>query len=1368
MEDRHDPEDEDQGAASEESKPTVVGIGASAGGLAALKEFFQQVPADTGLVFVIVVHLSPEHKSLLADLLQPHVRFSVQQVTETTPLERNRVYVIPPNANISAIDTHLRLSKLEEERRERAPIDHFFRTLAATHDGHAVGVVLTGTGSDGTLGIREIKAKGGVIIVQDPNEAEFDGMPQSAIATGMVDMILPVADIPGAILRLDRTQPRVPTHRTDEPDGAKLDPLPRVLGLLQARTERDFTRYKRATILRRVVRRMQLNYLEDFESYLTRMRESPEEARALADDLLITVTSFFRDPEVFQTLEKQVIPRIFERRLSGESIRVWSAGCATGEEAYSLAMLLLEEASRRELPPRIQVFASDLHKHSLDKARDGFYPGDIETDVSQERLRRFFHRENGGYRVNKELRETVVFAPHNLLSDPPFSRLDLISCRNLLIYLERDVQRKLVELFHYSLCPDGHLLLGTAEVVDAAELFRTEDKKVCLYSKRNVPQLEPRLPVFPLTRAQSHGRQKAGHAHDAVLYGELHQRMVELYAPPSILISADDKVVHLSDHAGRYLVHPGGELTASAVKLVREELRIELRSLLQTVRERRQTLDSKPVNVQFNGHARPVVMRLRPSLQREDDGLVLVIFDERDPEPEPVSEPAAGEQPDHRRNTALEQELHQMQHRLQVTIEEFESSQEEMKASNEEMQSTNEELRSTLEELETSKEELQSINEELQTVNQENRHKVEELSQLSSDLHNLLSATDIATLFLDRELRILRFTPKLGELFNVRQTDRGRPISDLTARIGYSEMRSDAALVLSRLSPIERELQDEAGRWYLTRVLPYRSTEDKIEGVVTTFVDITTRKTAEDAARASEQRLAAELDAMRRLHDLVSRLVSNPDLTTVLQDVLDSAVVITDADRGSIYLNNQAGNTLEMVAQHGFEQDFVDRFRTVDAGANPMTDRALASRKRNVVRDVAVGSSGEAQQEAAAGNYRAAQATPMVSRDGGVVGVLSTYYAQPYTPSERDIRLLDLYTQQATDYIDRRRAEEQISLSLTARQASERKYQQLFDSMDEGVCIVEVLFDANGHADDYRFLDTNPAFEKNTGLAQVVGRTMRELAPQLETMWFETFGRIARTGTPERFEGPAEALGRHFDVYAFRTAEPSLRQVAILIRDVSDRKAAEERQQLLLSELNHRVKNTLLTVQSIANQTMITADNHTDFLEKFRGRLTALSEAHDLLARSNWQGAELTNILRTLLVIDGDRERITMFGPPVLLRPQTALSLALVIYELGTNARKYGALARPEGRLRISWTVAGSNGQERLDLDWIERDGPPVNAPAKSGFGKTLIDQALKGVGGQTALQFEPNGISCRILLPLPPSGGVNGNSVEEHGAWRS
>jgi PAS domain S-box-containing protein len=461
-------------------------------------------------------------------------------------------------------------------------------------------------------------------------------------------------------------------------------------------------------------------------------------------------------------------------------------------------------------------------------------------------------------------------------------------------------------------------------------------------------------------------------------------------------------------------------------------------------------------------------------------------------------------------------------------------------------------------------------------------------------------------------------------------------------------------------------------------------------------------------------------------------------------------VEITGADMGHVQTVDRLNNALELVAHRGFAGGDLERLRDIHSQSETPWGRELASRRRVIVPDIAADPTYRPGNEAAGSTgYRAVQSTPLLSRDGRVLGVLSTFYAEPRTPSDRDLRLLDLYTQQAADYIDRRRAEEEISTSVSQRQASEEKYRQLFESIDEGFCFIQLLSDGKETAHDYRFLDTNPAFEKNTGLSAVADKTMRELAPKHEPMWVETFARIARTGTPERFEGFAEPLGRYFDVYAFRTGDPSHQRLAVLLRDVSERTAAQERQRLLLAELNHRVKNTLATVQSIANHTMVTAPDPADFVERFRGRLAALAEAHDLLTQSNWQGAELNSMLRKLLVADGDGDKITLAGPVVQLRPQAALSLSLLLYELGTNARKYGALSGPEGQVRISWSVVGRDGERHLDLDWIERDGPSVTKPDRSGFGKALIEQGLKGVGGRSELRFEPGGVSCRVLLPL-------------------
>ncbi len=843
------------------SSPMLVGIGASAGGLEALKALLPALPSDSGLAFVIVVHLRAGQPSVMAEVLQPFSVMPVTQVTEDQDIEPNHIYVIPPGCNLSAMDDHLRLSKIEENRESRAAIDHFFETLANAHAHHCIGIILSGTGADGSFGLRRIKEQGGLTIAQDPKESQFDSMPQNAIATGLVDLVLPIRDIPWHMLRFATTQPRI--EIADSPDQSPSrdrEVLQNILAQVRTRTNMDFSKYKHSTVLRRIRRRMQLHQKELLSDYLELLRGDPNEANLLADEFLITVTQFFRDAEVFSYLENEVVPKLFEGKTASNNIRVWSVGCATGEEAYSVAMLLLEQAGRTAEAPLIEIFASDLHEPSLRRARDGLFPDTIEAEVSPERLRRFFAKEDNSYRIRREVREIVVFASHNLLRDPPFSRIDLIICRNLLIYLQRELQNDVIDLFHYALNPGGLLLLGPSESMDRAALFQVECKEFCSYRRRNVPAPEPRLPVFPLTFHRVGPFETTGmRLPSAASYGALHQKMVERYALPSLLVDQDFRVIHASEHAGRYLQVPGGELSASVFRLAREELRIELRAALHSAVEHGESSRSRPILIELEGKAKQVVLNVRPWKDPELSNLHLVIFDEF----EACETALPGTTGPEAAEACAEMEA--TRERLRAVVEQYETSQEEMRAANEELQSVNEELRSTMEELETSKEELQSMNEELQTVNQENRHKVEELSQLTSDLQNLMAATEIATLFLDRELRIVRVTPRTRELFKIRAGDRGRPFTELRNRLGYDQLEQDALKVLERLTPVEREIQSESGEWYLTRVNPYRSSLDQIQGVVITFVEITQLKNAELTARNSEENFRALVAASAQM-----------------------------------------------------------------------------------------------------------------------------------------------------------------------------------------------------------------------------------------------------------------------------------------------------------------------------------------------------------------------------------------------------------------------------------------------------------------------------------------------------------------------
>jgi two-component system CheB/CheR fusion protein len=848
--------------------PPVVGIGASAGGVQALQALFDGLPPDLGLAYVVILHLAPDRHSELAHILSHHTKMPVATVAGPTPLEADHVYVIPPDRSLAITRDRISSEPFADPHGRRAPIDLFFRSLAAgLGDGFAL--ILSGGGSDGALGVKAVKEAGGIVMVQDPAEAEHASMPSAAIATGAVDIVLPLKDLARRLVEVAKAKRRIPDGELIDGDEAYLR---RILAQLRVRTGHDFNSYKRSTVLRRVQRRLQVSRTHRLADYYAHLRDDADEAQALFSDLLISVTSFFRDAHAFGVLAAKVIPQLFDGREAGDRLRVWVPGCATGEEAYSIAILLLEETARREVRPEIQVFGSDLDPAALAVAREGRYPAAVEADLGPERLQRYFIRDGDHYEVKRELRDIVLFANHSLLRDPPFSRIDLISCRNLLIYLERELQQQVVATFHYALSPNGYLFLGASETAEhPSALFRQVDRDAHIYqaiaaSRHELPTL-PRLagPLSVLgSSAPARGRIDA-----AVSEAAAHREGLEQVAPPSILVDESNHAVHLSELAGRYLQPSGGRLTADLTELARPELRLELRSALHRAFERGEASLSIPILVKFDGGSHRVYLQVRPLNPSAERGArrAIVFFVEGEAVEETL-EAAASVEGNITSETVrrLAEELRLTQSRLRAMREESESANEELRAANEELQSINEEYRSTSEELETSKEELQSVNEELQTVNTELKVKLENVSRANSDLQNLMAATDVATLFLDPALKIKRFTPRLTELFNVTASDEGRPITDFTHQLKYDYLPQDALGVLRDLIPVEREVQSLAGSWFLMRLRPYRSAEDKIDGLVVTFVDITERVRVDEALRRSEEHLNQESRLVELTH----------------------------------------------------------------------------------------------------------------------------------------------------------------------------------------------------------------------------------------------------------------------------------------------------------------------------------------------------------------------------------------------------------------------------------------------------------------------------------------------------------------------
>ena len=1156
----------------------LVGLGASAGGIAALGEFFDAMPADSGLAFLVVLHLDPTQESHLASVLAQHTTMPVIEIEDGMEIAADRVHVIAPSYDLTVEGDTLRLSEPVQPRGHRHPIDVLFRSIAEQRQARAAAIVLSGTGTNGTQGLKEVKAAGGLILVQEPADLRFDGMPRSAIGAGLADHVLAPAEMPGTLMGYFRHS------YVGAPDGLSEAPaegqpeLEQVLAVLRAHSRQELRGYKAATLMRRINRRMSLRGFHRLADYLGLLRAEPSEIEALVRDMLISVTSFFRDTEAWAALAEAVVAPLVADRETGSVIRVWVPACATGEEAYSIAMLLIEHAEAAGKQFDLKVFASDLMAHNLNAARSGFYPGSSVEMLPAERIRRFFDKLDGSYQVRGSLRELVVFAKQDLLREPPFSRMDLITCRNMLIYIEPEAQRRAIALFHFALREGGRLFLGSAETIGRADdLFETVSKKWRIY--RRIGPTRHDIVSFPVLGSGPAAR----HRPDPIAVPEPSARATEIAqralldrAPAAVLTDGKARVLYFHGETVDYLQQPSGEPTRDLLAMARDGLPARLRGALQEVTDGSEEVRFS-VHVRRGENLHPVRVTVAPlPTTQHASGLVLVTFEPDAAEPVPTAF-ASGREDRHGDTSALENELRSTRIELQGTIEQLESLNEELKAANEEATSMNEEMQSTNEELETSKEELQSFNEELHSINSQLQHKIGEVEQVSNDLANLLAGNEIATVFLDSELRIKWFSPAMRDLLELQLGDIGRPMAHFAPKFADDRLLGDARTVLDKLTMLEAETRSDAGRWYLRRILPYRTLDNRIAGLVITFVDIHERKLAGELV--NESRIYAEAIVATSRQPLI---------------VVDSELRVRSANRA-------ARTMLRLPAQE------IEGTLLFEIGAGRLDRPEL----RQVLEQV--------------------------------------------IPADRKF--------------------EDMEITIGDPGPGQR---------------IMVL---NGRR-----------LERNGGREQLI---------------------------------------------------------LLAVEDVTELKRAAAHQEMLLGELNHRVKNVLATVQAIMSQTLRRSASLEDFAGTFEGRLRALAHAHNLLVEKEWVGADVGQIVANVLSPYETIEagRIQVSGPTLTVRPHVGVALMMVLHELATNAVKYGALSVPAGRLSIVWSRRDERAAERLTVRWVETDGPKVKPPSRQGFGTKLIERSTAHqLGGAARLDYLEDGLRCELIFPLTapdPATGV-------------
>jgi two-component system CheB/CheR fusion protein len=1289
--------------------------------------------------------------------------------------------VIPPNKHLTMSGNYIEVSPNMQEADRRAPVDIFFRTLAASHGPQAACVVLSGTGANGSMGLKQIKAYGGIAFVQNPREAEYNEMPRHAIATELADEVLPVAAIPAQLIayRQHADMVHIPAEVENRPEDQQ-QALRDIFTQLRVRTGHDFSNYKRPTLLRRIERRINIRQLPDLPSYAAYLQQHPEEIHALLKDLLISVTNFFRDKKAFEAIKEQVLPLLLQGKTGEDQVRVWVAGCATGEEAYSLAMLLAELTLHTIDAPKVQLFATDIDEAALSVAREGYYTINDAADVSPEHLRRFFNKEGEGYRIRREIREMILFANHNFIKDPPFSHLDMITCRNVLIYLNRMAQERVMETFHFALNQGGYLFLGSSESADGnGDLYVPYNRENHIFQSRKklvrtfpVPESVPHFRIEQPRLLTTHP-ERSNAALERLTPGGLHQRLLEEYAPPSLVVNEEYDIVHLSEKAGRYLQMAGGEPSQNLLKLVRPELRLELRSALYQAVQKQTAIDLLAQQVVIDERTEVIDIHIRPILRPEDPakGFILVLFEastQELPEQEVVlkaDEPVARH---------LEEELMRLKLQLRVSIEQHELHAEELKASNEELQAMNEELRSAAEELETSKEELQSINEELRTVNQELKVKIEETNLNSNNLQNLINSASIGTIFLDRSFRIALFTPAARDIFNLIPGDYGRPLSDITHRLDYKTLAEDAETVLEKLVVIEREISTTNDRSFLMRLLPYRTAEGHINGVVITFFDISSRKKAEQELMVVKNELYADLSAMIRLQELSSRITLVTELNVLLEDVLDATMEFQVADRGTVQLYNLDTKDLTVVAQRGFGKAFIHYL-------NETTDeqiacrRALRNRERVIVPDVEVDPAYTPHRHVLVNEaFRTVQATPLFDRSGTPIGVLTTYFRSLRSLTSRELRLTDLHAQQAAEMIALKLSEKALSTSeeryrvaLASARMGAWDWQLETDTViwNEQHYLLLGLLPVKGlqpaalffqciYPDDVPLVTSalKTAIEE-TGVYQAEFRIVR--TDNGDVCWMSGYGRVV-----EKEHGKAT------------------RMIGVMY-DITDHKLLEKQKDEFLSIASHELKTPVTGIKAYAELLLSMFEEtgnaaYTGLMQKLDGQVDRLTNLiHTLLDATRIAEGQLPlhlesfdlNELIAASVEDLKRisNRHTLVFKPGLLQPVTAdrERIGQVMANLISNAVKYS----PEGSevdiaseelgngILVSVQDTGIGIPEELLQKVFDRffrvNYDQVNTFPGMGLGLYISAGIVHRHGGKIAVESKP-GKGSRFYFTLP------------------